>query len=355
MRHTHDGHEHEHPDPSGHVHEHEHDSVDALRALGLDIHRWGYRDPSGLIRPYSDLPVPMYGAPASGLGLAGGDALGVDLINVRAGGGFSPHTHPGDHLLIIVAGRGTVTWDGRIWPTSPGSVYFIPGEAPHAVGAIEDHTILAVGSPHKPIGAADRQALTAYDAVASSLGALTCLACTPPRTGSPAALRADGCRHAPDDTIARQKAVVVLPWARRDGDPLTGTKGGAVIADALAAPRGTEALYVDTAVLSPYRQIATDLRPVDLSAPAADLIARSPGRVLVATSGEVCRSLDGPAQVSAWLTGTSADPTLIISCPLKARYRTLLATAVTLAAGGPPSGIWTEADVEAVLAVKSAL
>ena len=165
-----------------------------LRDLGLDIHEWGSED-AHAFGPDAPGSEPMANTQAVGLGLAGGDALGVDLINLAAGQGFAPHTHPGDHLLIVVRGLGTVTWDGRIWPTRPGVVYFVPGLSPHAVGAREDHAILAVGSPHRPVGSPDRQALVAYQAIASTLGRLHCLICDV--EDDPARLADRGCTHAP--------------------------------------------------------------------------------------------------------------------------------------------------------------
>lgn len=208
--HPHEPHPHQHsfnPDslmPPSNLHRIRHPearTAPGMRRLGLDVHEWGSPTIGGGVLPFrGPLPADMVNTQATGLALAGGDELGVDLIAVEAGSGFAPHTHPGDHLLIVVSGRGTVTWDGRIWPTRPGMVYFVPGLAPHAVGAIDDHLILAVGSPHRPVDSEDRQALVEYLAVASPLGELHCLICD--RAGSPAYLRGQGCTHAPIDLLA---------------------------------------------------------------------------------------------------------------------------------------------------------
>lgn len=121
--------------------------------------------------------VPMYGTAARATPLVTNGFLGVDLIQIPAGEGFDPHTHIGDHLLIVVKGTGTITYEGVVYVTHPGEVYQVEGAKAHAVGAIEDHALLSVGAPHRAADAADRMALTEYAAVAADLGELICLAC----------------------------------------------------------------------------------------------------------------------------------------------------------------------------------
>lgn len=122
-------------------------------------------------------PAAMAHTTATGQGLITNGHLGVDLIRAPKGGGFIPHTHPGDHLLIVVAGRGTITYGGLIYPTFPGSVYMVEGAVPHAVGAIDDHCILAVGAPHKAVDDAERMKPVEYAEVISDLGDMHCLIC----------------------------------------------------------------------------------------------------------------------------------------------------------------------------------
>jgi hypothetical protein len=122
--------------------------------------------------------------------------LGGDIVRVPAGGGFVPHTHPGDHILIVLGGRGTITYDGTVYPTLPGQVYMIDGDVPHGVGAITDHVILAVGSPHKPVDSPERMSPVEYVAVASDLGDMTCLICDTVTT-YPRMLHDDECSHCP--------------------------------------------------------------------------------------------------------------------------------------------------------------
>jgi quercetin dioxygenase-like cupin family protein len=119
----------------------------------------------------------MAGSGATGEPLVSNGHLGADLIRLAAGEGFAPHTHPGDHLLIVIGGSGTITYDGCIYPTSAGEIYMIAGSVPHAVGAVTDHVLLAVGAPHRPVDASDRMTPVEYRAVTASLGDLRCLIC----------------------------------------------------------------------------------------------------------------------------------------------------------------------------------
>jgi quercetin dioxygenase-like cupin family protein len=114
---------------------------------------------------------------ATGEGTVSNGYLGADVIHVRAGQGFVPHTHPGDHLLIVIGGRGTITYGGKIYPTEAGQIYMIDGDVPHAVGAITDHVILAVGSPHRPVDSVDRMTPVPYEAIAANINELQCLIC----------------------------------------------------------------------------------------------------------------------------------------------------------------------------------
>lgn len=125
----------------------------------------------------SALADAMQHSVATGQGLVSNGELGVDLIRLGAGDGFVPHTHPGDHLLIIVAGEGTISYDGSVYPTQAGQVYLLDGGVPHGVGAITDHVILVVGSPHKPVDSPDRMVPVEYEAIVAELGDMHCLRC----------------------------------------------------------------------------------------------------------------------------------------------------------------------------------
>jgi quercetin dioxygenase-like cupin family protein len=140
--------------------------------------------------------VPIVDSPATGEALVSNCSMGADLIRLEAGKGFSPHTHPGDHLLVIVGGQGTITYDGKIYRTQAGQVYLVEGEVPHAVGAITDHVILAIRSPHRKIDSDERMNLVEYKAVQSELGKVHCLICDIESQGD-VMLHEMGCTHCP--------------------------------------------------------------------------------------------------------------------------------------------------------------
>lgn len=100
----------------------------------------------------------VHGAPAVGIPMQANGHLGADLLHVKAGDQFPVHTHPGDHLLYCVGGHGTITVDKIVYQIHPGDLYMVDGAVPHAVGAITDHTILAIGAPHKPVDSPERMA-----------------------------------------------------------------------------------------------------------------------------------------------------------------------------------------------------
>ncbi len=178
----------------------EHISAQAEQAE-LTIVNWAEAHVEGnstLLRiDHGERPVAMHGArDATGQALVTNGKIGGDIIRLSAGGGFAPHTHPGHHVLIVLAGKGTITYNGVVYPTSAGQIYLIEGQVPHAVGAITDHVILAAGSPHKAVDSHDRMALVDYEEVISPIGDMTCLICD---TVAPAPMRLhdEGCSHCP--------------------------------------------------------------------------------------------------------------------------------------------------------------
>jgi quercetin dioxygenase-like cupin family protein len=141
-------------------------------------------------------PARLVGGPATGSAVESNGALGADVIRLAAHDCFVPHTHPGHHILVVIGGRGTITCRGRVYPTSAGQVYFVEGQVAHAVGAITDHVLLAIGAPHRPIDSSDRMERVGYEAVTDELGELRCLICdlVAPR---PKRLHETGCLHCP--------------------------------------------------------------------------------------------------------------------------------------------------------------
>jgi quercetin dioxygenase-like cupin family protein len=173
----------------------------AVSPHGLQIASWA--EPGELVADTQQLmvglgprPATLAHSPATGQALASNGQLGVDLIRLEAGKGFQPHTHPGDHVLIVVGGEGTITYDGVVYPTHSGDLYMIDGHVPHAVGARTDHVILAVGSPHRPVDATDRMEPVEYREVLSALGDLRCLTCGI-ESAFPRMLHDVACPHCP--------------------------------------------------------------------------------------------------------------------------------------------------------------
>jgi quercetin dioxygenase-like cupin family protein len=86
--------------------------------------------------------------------------LGADLIEMDAGSAFPLHTHPGDHMLYVIRGRGLVHVDGRDYPVVSGDSIFVPADYPHGVktyaDSVESFCFLAVGHPHKHLSSPER-------------------------------------------------------------------------------------------------------------------------------------------------------------------------------------------------------
>jgi quercetin dioxygenase-like cupin family protein len=141
-------------------------------------------------------PVPVAHSNATGQPLVSNGQLGVDVIRLSAGEGAVPHTHPGNHLLIVVGGQGTITYGGKIYPTRAGEVCLVDGHVPHAIGAITNHVILAVDSPHTPVDSPGRMKPASYQAVTASIDDLHCLICDA-RAIYPTLLHELGCQHCP--------------------------------------------------------------------------------------------------------------------------------------------------------------
>ncbi|MEA2511418.1 MAG: hypothetical protein QOJ59_905 [Thermomicrobiales bacterium] len=167
---------------------------------GLQVVRWasdlGVNGEQLLGVDLGARPACMAHSNATGEGLVSNGFLGADVIRLAAGDGFVPHMHPGDHLLIVVGGLGTITCGGKVYPTRAGEIYLVEGEVPHAVGAITDHVILAVGAPHRPVDATDRMAPVGYDAVTADVNDLHCLICDL-HARFPRRLHDTGCPHCP--------------------------------------------------------------------------------------------------------------------------------------------------------------
>lgn len=89
--------------------------------------------------------TPMMGAQEEG-------GVKLTLVNFEDGAVTNWHTHPGEQILYITAGKGRVGDEETQWEVEPGDVIHIgPGER-HWHGAAEGHdmthiSVTTVGSP----------------------------------------------------------------------------------------------------------------------------------------------------------------------------------------------------------------
>lgn len=92
-----------------------------------------------------------------------GEEVGVDWIEMQPGSHFPLHTHPGDHILYAVSGRGTVFIDGAVREFIAGTTCYISGGYEHNVGTYGNDTepflLLAFGHPKMPIDSLNRMKL----------------------------------------------------------------------------------------------------------------------------------------------------------------------------------------------------
>lgn len=107
--------------------------------------------------------TPLSGVRADGAGLyespplPAGTIAGLDVLVVPPDVAFPVHVHAGHHVLYVIAGAGTVLYEGETYRTGPGDLVVIPAEVEHNVAAgPSGQTILAFGVPHRPVYAADR-------------------------------------------------------------------------------------------------------------------------------------------------------------------------------------------------------
>jgi quercetin dioxygenase-like cupin family protein len=93
--------------------------------------------------------------------------FGADLIRFEPGKKVGPHTHPGSHILVCLAGRGVVWYDGEELELRPGVCYLIPEYAPHAVychpKSGESLILMAIGNDHRDVDSSDRLRVTSDD------------------------------------------------------------------------------------------------------------------------------------------------------------------------------------------------
>jgi quercetin dioxygenase-like cupin family protein len=105
-------------------------------------------------------PINVHDAPAKAHKLLTNGHLGADLLVVEPDSRFPLHTHPGDHLLLVITGTGGVFYGGEDVATRPGDLCLVPGGVPHSVYAGKrGQIIMAIGAPHTPVDSHERMAI----------------------------------------------------------------------------------------------------------------------------------------------------------------------------------------------------
>lgn len=79
-----------------------------------------------------------------------GESVGIDRIEVSPGSGFEMHTHPSDHILYVLRGRGFLDIQGEAVEMTRGMSLFVPANVAHAMRAAPRRwlKVLAIGFPH---------------------------------------------------------------------------------------------------------------------------------------------------------------------------------------------------------------
>ena len=112
------------------------------------------------IELHKPFPVKMKHSDATALRLVKLGGFGADLIRFERGGKVGPHTHVGDHILVCWEGKGLLWFNGVELELSPGVVYMVPGDVPHAVYAHPESdralVLFAIGNDHRPADSNDR-------------------------------------------------------------------------------------------------------------------------------------------------------------------------------------------------------
>ena len=116
-----------------------------------------FGEPTNGAEQYSDLKVAagpfelsMISSDGTALPLISRQAsgMGADLLHFGKNGGVPMHSHPGDHLLIVIAGSGVLNFYDEEHQITTGKIYWIPGGAPHAIRASSHLTLISIANNH---------------------------------------------------------------------------------------------------------------------------------------------------------------------------------------------------------------
>lgn len=114
-------------------------------------------DQSRYLVPSGPLPQRMANSQGTGIPLVGRGSFAADLIRFAPGQGVGKHTHPGEHILIVVSGHGLLTCGDDFLSLVPGMIYHVPAGAPHALSATDaELTLISVANDHRPVDSPQR-------------------------------------------------------------------------------------------------------------------------------------------------------------------------------------------------------
>ncbi len=91
------------------------------------------------------------------------EGFGADIIRFSAGEGVQNHIHEGDHILFTLLGEGYVIYENVPHKLTPGVCYFVKGSAAHAIKAVSNLVLIAVGNNHYPADSEKRMSPVPYD------------------------------------------------------------------------------------------------------------------------------------------------------------------------------------------------
>lgn len=111
---------------------------------------------SRFVEPPGALAEPMRHSDGRGKPLLKSGPFGADLIRFPVGGGVPPHTHPGEHMLFVLSGRGSLQFGEEWHALEPGFCYHVPAGVRHAIRAESELTLLSVANDHRGVSAEDR-------------------------------------------------------------------------------------------------------------------------------------------------------------------------------------------------------
>ena len=72
------------------------------------------------------------------------EGVGITLFAFAKGEGISTHESKGDALVVVLAGKGRLTIDGKDYELAKGDSIVMPANHPHAVYGIEAFKMLLV-------------------------------------------------------------------------------------------------------------------------------------------------------------------------------------------------------------------